>query len=67
MNQHTPIQLHDVAAAILAERRAQADRERFLKQASTARRPKIVTFPTLASMGRVLSFPDRTPPAPEAA
>jgi hypothetical protein len=67
MSQHTPIQLHDVAAAILAERRAQADRERFLRQASAARPSKIIAFPIRPTLGRLLVFPDRTPPAPEAA
>ena len=67
MNQNTPIQLHDVAAAILAERRAQADRERFLRQASVARESKIIAFPTRSTLGRLLAFPERTPPAPEAA
>ena len=67
MNQNTPIELHAVATAILAERRAEADRERLVRRASASRLPKIIAFPTRPSLGRVLNFPVRTPPAPEAA
>jgi hypothetical protein len=67
MNQNTPIVLHAVATTILAERRAQADRERLVRQAIAARKSKIIAFPTRPSLGRVLHFPVHTPPAPEAA
>ena len=71
MFQPMPPQLLDVAVATIAERHAQADRERFLRQARSARRPKLTLLPSPsrpASSGRIIRlFFDRTPPAPEAA
>ena len=67
MFQPMPPQLLDVAVATIAERHAQADRERFFRRAATSRRPKLTLLPSRPLPGRVIRLFDRTPPAPEAA
>jgi hypothetical protein len=67
MYQPSMPQLHLVAAADVAGRRATADRDRQVKLALVERRPKIVHLFDRPILGRVIRFPDRTPPAPEAA
>ena len=67
MYQPSMPQLHLVAAADVAERRATADRDRQVKLVLVERGPKIVHLFDRPLVGRILRFPDRTPPAPEAA
>jgi hypothetical protein len=66
-------QLHLVAAATVAERHADADRARGIARPGSVDRPVLALLRRAASSGRadgpgrLLRFPDRTPPAPEAA
>ena len=67
MYQPMPTQLLVVATATMTERRAQADRERFLRRAQTDRRPKLIALPSRPMTDRVIPLFDRLPPAPAAA
>ena len=67
MHQPMPTLLLAVATAPMAERRAQADRERFLRRAQTDPRPKLIALPSRPMTGRVIPLFSQIPPAPEAA
>jgi hypothetical protein len=60
-----PTQLYLVAAADVAERRAEADR--LARRTESRRRPSYLTLLTPPQMGRLIPFPEPTPPAPKAA
>jgi hypothetical protein len=64
MNQSSMPRLYLVA---VAERRAATDAARPSKRASVGRGQKIVYLFDQPRFGRVIPFPDRTPPGPAAA